>query len=50
VWPGDTLTAAATVEAIREEDDQQYVDLALTTRNQSGVEVLSGSASARIDA
>ena len=50
VWPGDTLTAAATVEAIREEDGQRYVDLTLSTRNQDGVEVLSGSASARIDA
>jgi acyl dehydratase len=49
VWPGDTLTAKATVEAIRQEDGQHYVDLALSTVNQDGREVASGSASARID-
>jgi acyl dehydratase len=50
VWPGDTLTARATVEAIREEDGQHYVDLAVSTQNQNGEEVLSGSATARADA
>ena len=49
VWPGDTLTARATVEAIRREDGQHLVDLALSTRNQNGEEVVSGSATARID-
>src|ERR1041384_658467 len=29
VWPGDSLTANATVEAIREEGGQQFVDLQL---------------------
>ncbi len=50
VFPGDTLTAKATVEAIREEDGQQLVDLALSTTNQDDVVVVQGSATARIDA
>src|SRR5262245_51866023 len=49
VWPGDSLTAKATVEAIRAEGGQQFVDLQLSTVNQNGEEVLSGYASARID-
>ncbi len=49
VWPGDTLTATATVEALREEGGERFVDLAVTTVNQDGAEVLSGSATARID-
>jgi acyl dehydratase len=49
VWPGDTLTAKATVEAIREEGGQYFIDLAVSTVNQDGAEVVSGYASARID-
>jgi acyl dehydratase len=49
VWPGDTLKARATVEAIREEGGRHYVDLAVSTVNQDGQEVLSGYAAARID-
>lgn len=49
VWPGDTLTAKATVEAIREEGGKHFVDLVVSTTNQDGAEVLSGYASARID-
>lgn len=49
VWPGDTLDATATVEAIRDEGGVRYVDLAVSTRNQNGVEVVKGNASARID-
>jgi acyl dehydratase len=49
VWPGDTLTAKATVQAIREEGGKHFVDLAVSTVNQNGVEVVSGYASARID-
>lgn len=49
VWPGDTLTATAEVTAVRDEDGEQLVDLDLTTTNQNGVVVLSGSATARID-
>jgi acyl dehydratase len=49
VWPGDTLTSTATVEAIREEGGKHFVDLKVSTVNQDGAEVLSGYASARID-
>ena len=49
VWPGDTVTAKATVEAIREENGGKLVDLALSTVNQNGEEVVSGNATARID-
>jgi len=47
VWPGDALHAAATVRAVRDEPDGRYVDLDVTTTNQDGVTVLTGSASAR---
>jgi acyl dehydratase len=49
VWPGDSLTAQATVEAIREEGGELLVDLAVSTKNQDGVEVVKGSATARLD-
>ena len=49
VWPGDTLTAKATVEGIREEDGQQLLDLAISTINQDGQVVLTGQATARVD-
>jgi acyl dehydratase len=49
VWPGDTLTARATITAIREQDGRHFVDLAVTTVNQEGREVASGSASASVD-
>ena len=49
VWPGDTLDATATVEAIRQEAGQNFVDLKLSTTNQDGKEVVSVSATARID-
>jgi acyl dehydratase len=50
VWPGDTLDSTATVEAIRDEDGGKVVDLKLSTTNQDGKEVVSGTATARIDA
>src|SRR5277367_3656073 len=49
VWPGDTLDVTSTVAAIREEGGQRYVDLTLSTTNQDGKEVVSGTATARID-
>lgn len=49
VWPGDTLTATAEVTAIREEDGVALVDLDVSTVNQDGVVVVSGSATARLD-
>ena len=50
VWPGDTLTATATVTDIREEDGQQIADIDLSTTNEEGTEVIKGKASARLDA
>ncbi len=47
VWPGDTLTATATVVAIREEDGQRLVDLTVATTNQDGKPVVTGTAIAR---
>jgi acyl dehydratase len=49
VWPGDSLTAKATVDAVREEGGQHYVDLTVSTVNQDGTEVVSGYATARVD-
>ncbi|HKC49848.1 MAG TPA: MaoC/PaaZ C-terminal domain-containing protein [Myxococcota bacterium] len=49
VWPGDTLTARATVEGVRDESGERFVDLKVATTNQSGQEVISGYASARVD-
>ena len=48
VWPGDTLTATATVEAVREEDGQHLVDLTVVTTNQDGRPVVTGTATARL--
>jgi acyl dehydratase len=45
VWPGDTLTATATVEAI----DGGQADITLVTRNQRGENVLTGKATVRLD-
>ena len=49
VWPGDSLTATATVTAVREEGGQHLVDLDITTTNEHGETVLSGQATARVD-
>ncbi len=49
VWPGDSLDATAVVEAIRNEGGKRYVDLAVTTKNQNGVDVVKGNATALID-
>jgi acyl dehydratase len=48
VWPGDTLTFAATVTGKREEGGESLVDVELTATNQDGVEVLTGSATAAV--
>jgi acyl dehydratase len=49
VWPGDTLTATATVTAVEVRDGVGTVDLAVSTRNQDDLEVFAGTASARVD-
>jgi hypothetical protein len=43
------LEVTSTVAAIREEGGKHYVDLTLSTTNQDGKEVVSGTATARID-
>jgi acyl dehydratase len=49
VWPGDALTARAEVTALREIDGQPVADFDVTTRNQAGDAVLTGTATARLD-
>ena len=49
VWPGDTLDAKATVAAIRDEGGHKVADLTVSTTNQEGKEVVSGTATARLD-
>jgi len=49
VWPGDTLDSTATVKAITERGGSKFVELDVSTVNQSGTQVLSGYAEARID-
>jgi acyl dehydratase len=48
VWPGDTLTATATVTAVREEEGTTLADITVETKNQDGDVVLSGTATARV--
>ena len=45
VWPGDTLDATVTVTAVGD----SLVELAVSTVNQDGVEVLKATAEARVD-
>jgi acyl dehydratase len=49
VFPGATLTATATIEAIREEGGDHFVDISVSTKDEEGVEVIKGQASARVD-
>jgi acyl dehydratase len=49
VWPGDTLDSTATVKTITERGGSKFVELDVSTVNQSGTQVLSGYAEARID-
>jgi acyl dehydratase len=49
VWPGDSLTATATVEAIREDDGERLADLSVVTVNQDGKPVVTGTATALLD-
>jgi acyl dehydratase len=46
VWPGDTITATATVTSVETVDGQRRAELTVSAVNASGVEVLSGSATA----
>jgi len=49
VFPGATLTAKATISAIREEDGVQFADIDVSTTDEEGTQVIKGSATARID-
>ena len=49
VFPGATLTATATIEAIREENREHFVDISVSTKDEEGVEVIKGQASAKVD-
>jgi acyl dehydratase len=49
VWPGDTLTATATVTALRVDDGVSVADFDVVTQNQNGVAVFQGRATARLD-
>jgi acyl dehydratase len=49
VWPGDTLTATATIDAVREEDGEWFADVSVVTTNQDGDVVVQGDATARLD-
>ena len=48
VFPGDTLTATATVTAVREDGGLRLADVELSTVNQDGDVVLQGTATARL--
>jgi acyl dehydratase len=49
VWPGDTLTATATIDAVRADEDPPVAEISVVTANQDGVTVLTGHAVARLD-
>jgi acyl dehydratase len=49
VWPGDTLTATATVESIEDTPGAPVAHFSLRTVNQNGIEVVTGTASARLE-
>jgi acyl dehydratase len=49
VWPGDTLTATATVTALRKDDGVSVADFDVVTQNQNGVAVFQGTATGRLD-
>ncbi len=49
VFPGDSLTAVATVESIDTDGDEPIVHLTIATSNQDGVVVFSGTAAGHLD-
>lgn len=48
VWPGDTLTATATVTAVRDGGGRRLVDLTVETLNHDGAAVVTSHATARL--
>ena len=49
VFPGDSLTATATVTAITSDDQGPLAEFEVVTKNQDGDVVVQGSAAARLD-
>jgi acyl dehydratase len=49
VWPGDTLTTTVTVDSIEDRDGGPVASFSVSTLNEAGDRVLSGTASARLD-
>jgi acyl dehydratase len=49
VWPGDTLTATATIREVTEQDGVPVARIDVVTTNQDGVPVVTGTATARLD-
>jgi len=49
VFPGDDLTATATVTDVRQEGAEWFADFTVSTTNQDGTEVFKGQATARLD-
>lgn len=50
VFPGATLTATATVAAIRDEDGESIADIEVSTVDEAGTVVVKGQATAVLDA
>ena len=50
VWPGDDLLAKATITNIIKENGETLAEMDVLTTNQDGQSVISGKATARIDA
>lgn len=48
VWPGDTLTATGVVTSTYQEDGRSFAEVAVETTNQDGVQILLGTAVARV--
>ncbi|SEF02258.1 Acyl dehydratase [Streptomyces sp. 3213] len=49
VWPGDTLTATATVESVEDTPDGPVAHFVLRTVTQDGAEVVTGTATALLE-
>ena len=48
VWPGDTLTASATITKINKEGEIDFADIDVVTCNQEGTIVVKGYATASL--
>lgn len=48
VWPGDSLEGTATIMTIKEENNETLAEIAIETKNQDGVTVITGSAVAKV--